>query len=336
MKILSIGGTGVISTAVTRLALSQGIEVTLLNRGSTDFHMDGTLRTVRADIRDPAAVRQALAGMRFDAVVDWIAFTPEHCRTDYSLFAGKTDQYIFISTCSAYQKPNALFPITESTPLHNPYWRYSQMKAECEHLLFDLYKKEGFPVTVVRPSSTYNEQKVIVPVTGATTNWTYLKRMLDGKPTVVPGDGTNLWTITHSTDFAKGFVGLLGNFAAVGQAFHITSDEALPWNHIVGIQAKILGVEPNLIHIPADLISMLYPEFSGSLLGDKAESTVFDNSKIKSFVPSFICTTPFSMGARRYIEEYLSNPELQVEDEQYTQKMDNLIDRYQAAIRQML
>ena len=207
-----------------------------------------------------------------------------------------------------------------------------QKKADCERVLFERHITDGFPVTVVRPSHTYGNEKVIVPLSGAKSNWTYLQRMLDGKPTVVPGDGNSLWVVTHNTDFAVGFAGLLGNHRSIGHAFHITSDEAMTWNQIIQIQADILGADPNIVHIPSDYISTVLPELRGPLLGDKSESVVFDNTKIKSFVPEFICRTPFSEGARKSIEKLLSNPELQTVDEEYNQKIDKLIPGYRKAL----
>jgi len=328
MKVLFIGGTGLISSAVSRLALEKGYDLTLLNRGSNrEFEKLGAKYLV-ADVTDPESVKQAVSGLHFDAVVNWIAYTPDDVIRDCGIFRGMAGQYIFISSASAYQKPLSHYLITESTPLSNPYWEYSRNKAACEEYLFGRYRTDGFPVTVVRPSHTYGGSKMIVPLSGAMTSWTYAKRMLDGKEIVVHGDGKSLWVVTHNTDFALGFIGLIGNYHAIGHAFHITSDEVLTWDQIISIQSDILGVEPRIIHIPSDYISGVLPEYSGSLLGDKAESVVFDNTKIKTFVPGFVCKTPFSVGARLVINELLSKPELQVSDEYYNARIDDLIRRY--------
>lgn len=332
MKVLFIGGTGLISTEVTRLLLSRGHSVTLLNRGSNREFEELGAEYLIADIRDTAAVKSAVSGRQFDSIVNWIAYEPADVVRDFELFNGLTGQYVFISSASAYQKPLSHYIITESTPLINPYWEYSRKKADCERVLFERHITDGFPVTVVRPSHTYGNEKVIVPLSGAKSNWTYLQRMLDGKPTVVPGDGNSLWVVTHNTDFAVGFAGLLGNHRSIGHAFHITSDEAMTWNQIIQIQADILGADPNIVHIPSDYISTVLPELRGPLLGDKSESVVFDNTKIKSFVPEFICRTPFSEGARKSIEKLLSNPELQTVDEEYNQNIDKLINGYRKAL----
>lgn len=333
MKVLFIGGTGLISTEVTRLLLSRGHSVTLMNRGSNrEFEQYGAEYLI-ANIQDTAAVKAAISGREFDSVVNWIAYEPSDVTRDYELFNGITKQYVFISTASAYQKPLLHYIITESTPLINPYWEYSRKKADCENILFERYKTDGFPVTVVRPSHTYGDNKIIIPLSGAKSNWTYLQRMLDGKPTVVHGDGKSLWVVTHNSDFAVGFAGLLGNYRSIGHAFHITSDEAMTWNQIVQIQSDILGVDPNIVHIPSDYISTVLPEYRGPLLGDKSESVVFDNTKIKSFVPEFVCKTPFSIGARKSIEKLLASPDQQIVDDNYNEKIDNLVNQYNNALK---
>ena len=320
MKILFIGGTGLISSAVTERLLESGHDVYLLNRGSRrDYEVLGAKYLI-GDIHDEKAVQELLHGLDFDAVADWIAYNPEDVERDYRLFRGRTKQYIFISSASAYTKPVTSYPITESNPLGNRYWDYSQLKADAEEVLFEHFHEEGFPVTVVRPSHTYGKNKLIVPLSGAKTQWTCAARMLAGKPTVVHGDGRSLWTVTHNTDFAKAFCGLVGNYQAVGHAFHITSDEYLSWDRIIEIECEILGVELNILHVPSDYIADKMPEYRGGLLGDKAESMIFDTSKIKRFVPSFICTTPFSVGARLAIEELLRGEK--VVDTAYDEKID--------------
>ncbi len=323
MKVLFIGGTGKISSACTPLAAQRGFDMYLLNRGQTDRPVAKGVQHLHGDIRDRASVAAALEGHTFDVVVDWIAFTPDQIQTDLDLFRGKVGQYIFISSASAYQTPPASLPVTESTPLDNPYWRYSQNKIACEELLWREYREHKFPVTIVRPSHTYD--KTMFPFMGG---YTTINRMRQGKPVVVHGDGTSLWTMTHHTDFAKGFVGLMGNSRAVGDAFHITSDEWLNWNQIYTIFAAAAGVnEPELVHIPSALINAYDPDLGAGLLGDKAASMVFDNSKVKWLVPDFLCTTPLSRGAREVMAWYDADPARQTLDE----KMDDLMDTLIAA-----
>ena len=325
MKVLFIGGTGVISSACTRLAVSRGIDLYLLNRGQTDRPIPDGSSILRGDIRDRASVERALGDMTFDAVVDWVAFTPDHVEADINLFRGRTGQYIFISTASAYQKPLSGLPITESTPLHNPFWAYSRDKAACEERLMRAYRDKGFPITIVRPSHTYDRTKV--PLIG---HYTAIDRMRKGKKVIVHGDGTSLWVLTHHQDFAKAFVGLLGNHRAIGQAFHITSDEVLTWNQICAFLARAAGVEPRIVHVPSDLIAAFDPELGAGLLGDKAHSVIFDNTKIKRLVPGFAATIPFSQGAREMIAWFDADPARQVVDERENDLFDRIITAYEA------
>jgi nucleoside-diphosphate-sugar epimerase len=318
MKVLFIGGTGVISSACSRLAASRGVELYLLNRGQTERPIPEGARIVRGDIYNRASVERALGDTTFDAVVDWIAFTPGHVEADIDLFRGRTGQYVFISSASAYQKPLSSLPITESTPLHNPFWAYSQAKIACEERLMRAYREDGFPVTIVRPSHTYDRTKV--PLLG---HYTSIDRMRKGKKVIVHGDGSSLWVLTHHEDFAKGFVGLLGNHRAIGHAFHITSDEVLTWNQIYTYLAHAAGAEPQIVHVPSDLIAAYDPELGAGLLGDKAHSVIFDNTKIKGLVPDFAATIPFSLGAREMVDWFDADPARQVVDE----GKDNLFDR---------
>ena len=299
MKVLFIGGTGTISSACTPLAMACGHEVTLLNRGQTfKYPLPQGVRVIEGDIRDEAAVARVLVGETFDVVVDWIAFNTQHIETDIRLFSGRTKQFIFISSASAYQSPS-LFPvITESTPLVNPFWGYSRDKIACEDLLTKTYRDSGFPITIVRPSHTYDTN---IP-TAVGGGYTVADRILRGAPVIVHGDGTSLWTLTHSEDFAKGFVGLLGNERAIGHAFHITSDEQLTWDQITNTLGDALGKTPNIVHIPSDFIARFDAGTGAGLLGDKAKNAIFDNSKIKSFVPDFNCTIPFREGIRRTLK----------------------------------
>ena len=326
MKILFIGGTGIISSACAQLAIERGYELTLLNRGQSSRPMPEGAQQIQADIRDLAGAKAALAGHHFDVVVDWVAFSPEHIETDLALFAGRTGQYVFISSASAYQTPPARLPITESTPLHNPFWHYSRQKIACEERLLRAYREEGFPVTVVRPSHTYDQ--TLLPMHG---RYTVVNRMRQGKKVVVHGDGTSLWTLTHHRDFAKGFVGLLGQPTAVGDVFHITSDELLTWNQIFQQVAAAAGAEAQLVHISSATIAHHDPEWGSSLLGDKAHSMIFDNSKIKRLVPDFVATIPFWQGAQEIMAWYDADPARQTIDLAFDQLLDELIARYDPA-----
>jgi nucleoside-diphosphate-sugar epimerase len=325
MKVLFIGGTGTISSACSRLAVERGIELVMFNRGRTDRPVPEGVRVLYGDIRDRASVESALGDATFDVVVNWISYTPEHVETDIEFFAGRTGQYIFISTASAYHKPIPSLPITESTPLHNPYWAYSRAKIACEERLVRAYREAGFPVTIVRPSHTYDKTRL--PVNG---RYTVVDRMRKGEKVIVHGDGSSLWVLTHHADFAKGFVGLLGNHHAIGDTFHITSDEVLSWNQIFEILAQAAGVEPRLVHIPSELIAAFDPEWGAGLLGDKAHSVIFDNTKIKRLVPDFAATIPYSQGAREILAWFDADPARQVVDDEVNHLMDRIITAYES------
>jgi nucleoside-diphosphate-sugar epimerase len=298
MKVLFIGGTGNISVSASNLAVAKGIDLYLLNRGQQQVGIEGAQSLV-ADITQPEQVRIALADHQFDVVVNWIAYVEEDIERDLDLFRGRCGQYIFISSASAYQKPLTHPIITESTPMANPYWQYSRDKISCENRLMRAYREEGFPITIVRPSHTYDSRFPI-----AVGNWaSYVipQRMLAGKPIVVHGDGTSLWTLTHADDFAKGFVGLLGHLQAIGHAFHITSDYVLTWNQVYEHIGEALGVQPTLVHIPSEFIAKVDSGIGAGLIGDKMWSVIFDNSKIKRFVPDYVATIPFHEGIRRTV-----------------------------------
>jgi nucleoside-diphosphate-sugar epimerase len=324
MKVLFVGGTGVISSACSRLAVQRGMDVFLLNRGQTERPVPEGARILYGDIRDRRSAEQAMGDSTFDVVVNWINFIPEQVEADLELFGGRTGHYIFISSASAYQKPLSSLPITESTPLDNPFWEYSRAKAACEERLMRAYRQKKFPVTIVRPSHTYDRTKV--PLFG---HYTDLDRMRKGKKVIVHGDGTSLWVLTHHEDFAKGFVGLLGNDHAIGHAFHITSDELLTWNQIYAIMAQTAGVEPRVVHIPSDFIAAFDAEAGAGLLGDKAHSVIFDNSKIKRLVPDYAATIPFSQGAREIVTWFDADPARQVVDEQTNRLVDSIIAAYE-------
>jgi nucleoside-diphosphate-sugar epimerase len=321
LKVLFIGGTGVISSACVREAVaSHDVELYVLNRGkSATWGVPDGVRELRGDARDPASVRKAVDGLDFDSVVDFVAFTPDHVQADLDLFRGRTGQYVFISTASAYQTPPSRLPVTESTPLHNPYWQYSRDKIACEDLLVAQYRASGFPATIVRPSHTYDATKTVL-----SGGWTSLARMLAGKPVIVHGDGTSLWTVTHNTDFARAFVPLLGHPRTLGEAFHITSDDVLTWDQITRALGAALGVSPRIVHVPSDAIAARDPEWGAGLLGDKAHSMVFDNSKVKSVVPGWRAVVPFERGAREIVRWYTEEPSRQVVDEKQDALMDQL------------
>lgn len=326
MKVLFIGGTGIISSACSELALARGVELYLLNRGKSFRPTPSGAKLLNGDIRDLASAQSALGSLTFDAVVDWVAFTTEHIETDLQLLRGRTGQYVFISSASAYQTPPSSLPVRESTVLDNPFWLYSRNKIACEERLVRAYREEKMPVTIVRPSHTYD--RTLLPMDGG---YTVLDRMLKGKPVIVPGDGTSLWTLTHHADFAKGLVGLLGNSKAIGESIHITSDEWLSWNQIFEIVARAAGCEARMVHVPSDLINAYDPNWGAGLLGDKAHSMVFDNAKIKALVPDFNAVIPFSRGAEEIVGWYLEDPKRQKVDENFNNLCERILAAYQAA-----
>jgi nucleoside-diphosphate-sugar epimerase len=330
MKILFIGGTGTISSACAQLAVARGFELTLLNRGRQAVCPGA--RQIKANIGDAAATATALGNQQWDVVVDYIAFTLADMEQRIALFRGRTAQFIFISSASAYQKPPAHFPITESTPMVNPFWDYSRNKIACEERLLRALQEENFPATIIRPSWTYNETRITVPV-NSDKNFTIVDRLRRGQPVIVPGDGTSLWTMTHNTDFAKGLVGLLGHQGAIGHAFHITSDEVLTWNQIYETVAEAAGApKPKLVHIASDFITACLPEFAGGLHGDKSYSAVFDNSKIKRFVPDFVATTRFRDGIARSVKWFDADPVRQETDAEANAAWDKLIANYERGL----
>lgn len=323
MVVLFIGGTGVISSACAERALERGLDLQLLTRGSSQRPAPPGAGMLTADVRDRAAVEAVLAGRTFDVVVQWVAWTPEHVEADIALFRGRTRQYVFISSASCYQTPPGILPVTESTPLRNPFWAYSRAKIACEERLGRAYRDDAFPVTIVRPSHTYD--RTMLPVHG---RWTVVDRMRRGKPVIVHGDGTSLWTLTHHRDFARGFVGLLGNDRAVGEAFHITSDEWSTWNRIFELIARAAGATADIVHIPSDAIAARDPEWGAGLLGDKSHARIFDNTKIKRFVPDFAATIPFSQGVEEIIAWHDEAPARRRVDGHVDRFMDELIDRW--------
>lgn len=332
MKVLFIGGTGIISSASTRHAVAQGIDLFLLNRGRRSETPAGATSLI-ADINDVEATARALAGHQFDVVVNWIAYKPADIERDLKLFRDNTRQYVFISSASAYQKPGSYYLITEDTPLANPFWDYSRDKIACEERLMRAYREDGFPCTIVRPSLTYSQTQIPLAVNSWQRSYTAVARMRQGKPVIVPGDGTSLWSVTHNTDFARGFVGLLGHQQAIGHAFHITSHETLTWNQIYAAVAAAAGVEAQVVHIASDFIAACLPDMTGTLIGDKAVSVVFDNTKIKRFVPDYCATTPFARGIRQTIAWFDADPSRQQIDVEADKRWDRLISAYQRGLQ---
>lgn len=326
MKILFIGGTGTISMAITRLLAERGDEVYLLNRGNRNDDLPENVKIISCDISDEENAAKLLDGMSFDCVGEFIGFVPSQLERDFRLFRDKTKQFIYISSASAYQKPPKGYVITEGTPLENPYWEYSRNKKACEEYLMERYRLDGFPVTIVRPSHTYDERSVPLGVHGNGGSWQVVKRIKEGKPVIIHGDGSSLWTITHNSDFAKGFVGLIGNPAAIGEAFHITTDESVSWNEIYKYIAEALGAELKPYYVSSKtLADMSSYDFTGSLIGDKANSVVFDNSKLKRLVPDFKAEISAKEGIRRTVEYILAHEEYQNEDEEFDRWCDKVI-----------
>jgi nucleoside-diphosphate-sugar epimerase len=338
MKVLFIGGSGLISSACTELAMRRGVDLTILNRSVSFKHtVPAGVKLLKADFHmDPTQLANVLIDQSFDVVVDWIAYAPADIDRDLSLFNNKTGQFIFISSASAYQKPPTHYLITENTPLDNPYWQYSRDKIACEEILMQAYSKFGFPVTIIRPSLTYGLSQLPLCVNSWEHPYTLINRMRNGKKVIVPGDGTSLWVCTWNADFAVGLLGLFGKSTAIGEAFHITSDEVLSWNQLYNQTFTALGIPPNLIHIPADLLVAWDSTLTGSLIGDKINSVVFDNSKIKRFVPEFDCKVSWFEGVKRTIAWFDADPARQTLDHNADQKWDSIIAAYKCAFPEII
>ncbi len=326
MKVLFIGGTGNISSASSQLAVKNNIELVHLNRGQSKDYRFQEIETLVCDINNPEEAHNILRNKKYDAVVNWICFTPDQIKRDIELFRDITSQYIFISSATVYEKPPKYFIVTENTSRNNPYWKYAQDKIACEQELERARAETGFTYTIVRPSYTYGYTWIPTGLSARCYNPVY--RIKNRQPIIVHGDGQSLWTMTHNTDFAKGLVGLLGNSKAYNKDFHITSDEVLTWDQVHQIIGEIVGVEPNIVHIPSDFIHKTDPETGVGLLGDKACSFVFDNSKIKSVVPGFEATILFKEGIRTSIEWFESAPERMQLDEAYERLTEKLLKAY--------
>lgn len=334
MKVLFIGGTGLISSACSDLARARGYELYILNRSvSTKYPLPEGATLLQGDIHaDESHLARLLAGHRFDAVVDYIAFIADDIQRDLRLFRDRTDQFVFISSASAYQKPVQNYLITEETPLENPFWCYSRNKIACENLLMKEYRENGFPATIIRPSHTYGPTQIPFAVSSWQHPWTIIDRMKRGRKVIVPGDGTSLWVLTWNADFAKGLIGLLGNKQAIGEAFQITSDQVLSWDQIYLEAYQALGLEPNVVHIPSDFIARFDEYAVGSLIGDKSNSVVFNNSKIKNFVPDYKCEVDWAEGVRRSLAWFEAHPEFQTIDEGANALWDRIIAVYEKAL----
>ena len=332
LKALFIGGTGTISAAISKRCIQEGWELYLLNRGNRVSAVPEGAKTIIGDIRNQEEIRQKLEGMEFDVVADFIAYDTADVQRDIELFQGKTKQYFFISSASAYQKPLSMPLITEGTPLVNPFWQYSRDKIAGEELLMAECRKNGFPVTIIRPSHTYSDQKVPLPLAGTKGSFSVLERMRRGKKVIVPGDGLTLWTLTHADDFAVAFCGLMGNIHAIGEVYHITGDECLTWNQVYRAAAEALGVEAKIVHIASETLAELHGEYYGSLLGDKSNCAIFDNGKIKRAVPAFNAVIRFDQGVRRTVESIYSHEEFQTPDPEFDAWCDGLIAAYEKAV----
>ena len=328
MRALIIGGSGVISSAVVRLLIERKWETYVLNRGSRPLP-EGAVQ-ITADINDEQKVREKVGDLTFDVVCDFIGFALDDAQRDHRLFKDRTKQYIYVSSSSVYNKPSRSYIITEGTSIANPYWKYSQDKIACEEFLMKMYRESGFPVTIVRPGHTYSERSLPIGVRGTKGFWQVVKRILEEKPVIIQGDGTSLWTVTYNTDFAVGFVGLMGNPHAIGEAFHITSDEVLTWNQIYETLADALGVTLHPYHVSGDFLGAVGKQFGFdcNMMGDKSVSTVFDNTKLKKAVPEFNATISFAQGARLALDHILSHPDCQIEDPEF----DSWCDKVVAAI----
>ncbi|MBR5867164.1 MAG: SDR family oxidoreductase [Spirochaetaceae bacterium] len=332
MKALFIGGTGTISSSISKLLINQGWELYLINRGNKNHLLPEGVHSLKADINDEKTVSELIKDMTFDVAADFIGFVPSQLERDYRLLKGKVNQFIFISSASAYQKLPSDYRITEGTPLANPYWEYSRNKIACEDYLMKLYREEGFPVTIVRPSHTYNDWSVPLGVHGNKGSFQVIKRMLQGKPVIIHGDGTSLWTMTHSEDFAKAFVGLMGNIHAIGEAVQITSDETVTWNQIYTAIAQALGVQLNPYYVASEFLASVSDyDFTGSLIGDKSNSVVFDNTKLKRLVPGFTAGIRLDQGVRRCVEYIMTHPECQTLDPEFDEWCDKVIQALEDA-----
>lgn len=337
MKILLIGGTGTISMAISKQLLEEGHDLYLVNRGNRNDNLPrNNVHHITCDINNEDKMSTLLEGHTFDVVAEFIAFTPEQLERDYRLFKGITQQFVFISSASAYQKPLSDYRINEGTPLSNPYWSYSRNKIACEAYLMDLYRDEGFPVTIVRPSHTYDERNIPLGVHGSKGSWQVAQRILEGKPVIVHGDGTSLWTMTHNSDFANGFIGLLGNRHAIGEAVNVVSEESLTWNQIYMAIGNALGKEVKIIHVPSDFLAATSDnDFLGGLIGDKANTVVFDTTKLKRLVPGFVAKTRFDQGIRLTVKNVLEHKELQVLDEEFDHYCDQVVQVFEDAVRKL-
>jgi nucleoside-diphosphate-sugar epimerase len=331
MKVLFIGGTGVISTAVTKMAVDRGIDLYVLNRGKRNDKLPNGVNVLQGDIYNPSEVRKVLEGHYFDSIVQWISFTPEHVKRDYELFNGFTKQFVFISSASAYFKPIPYLPITEDIPLGNVYWEYSENKKKCEEYLLSIHNP-NFNVTIIRPSHTYNDEMLISQLKSGSKPYTMINRMLLNKPIILPDDGQSLWTLTYNRDFASAFIDVLGNEKTYGEYYHLTGEKVYTWEQLNEMICEAVGVSPNVIKIPTDYILEYFPEFKPEIYGDKKDSAVFDNSKIKKVAPNWMSKTDYSTIVKKAVKRFFDHPSLQVIDEQFDKRYDELIQNYKDSL----
>jgi len=327
MKILFLGGTGLISNACSRIGTAKGMDITILNRSRNHrFPFPEGVKSMVADVSDEIQLTAIMSDHKFDVVVDWIAYTPEDIERDLRVFSGRTGQFIFISSASAYQKPPQSLVVTEETPLSNPFWKYSRDKIACEADLMRAYRESNFPVTIVRPSLTYGEGQLPLVMNSWNHPYTIIDRIRRNKPIIIPGDGESLWVMTYNEDFAEGFLPLLGNQSAIGQSFHITSEEVLSWNAVFEQFLNSINLEAELAHVPVEIVVRMFPEFEGTLIGDKTNSIIFDNSKIRSIAPDFRCKVPWQVGIKRSYDWLMDHPENQTIDHELNQILDQLLE----------
>ncbi len=338
MKVLFIGGTGIISTAISRKLSGEGCELYLLNRGNRNGILPQGIKFINADVNNEAETAEKLKGMEFDVVCDFIGFVPSQLERDCRLFNGRTKQFMYISSASAYNKPVRDYIITEGTSVANPYWEYSRNKIACEDYLMKMYRENSFPVTIIRPSHTYDERSIPVGLHGSMGGWQVIKRMKEGKPVIVHGDGTSLWTLTFNTDFAEGFAGLMGNPHAIGETFHITSDESLTWNQIYSTIADALNVPFKPYYVSSEYLAAVCPEkydLTGGLTGDKSNTVVFDNSKLKRAVPGYNAVVRFKQGVRTALDYISEHEECRQEDEEFDLWCDKVIETLEKAKKEI-
>ncbi len=329
MRVLFIGGTGVISTEVSKLVLKKKINLWLLNRGKHNHKVPRKAKTITADINNTTEMRDLLEGQMFDVIVQWISYTVDDVKRDYELFKGHTKQYIFISSASAYIKPIPTLPVTEETPLGNDIWEYSKNKQLCEEYLHTV-DSDDFNVTIVRPSHTYNEEKIVFQLKSRNHPYTMVNRILNNEKVIMLDGGMSLWTLTSSKDFAYAFADLLGNEASYGETYHLTSDFVYSWERIYELICEACDRKPNPVYIPTDFALKYFPEYKSELLGDKNNSLFFDNSKIKEVAPSYRSEVDYGNVVKKAIKRLKKDSSLQSIDSDFNSVYDMCIKDFEA------